>query len=279
MSVHTQAHTHMQGQHSSTVHAVTADRRSSGCGVEFPHDESVILAGSCLLLCFPRRLTHPSNLWEGGRDGLCHCHNTGLLSTMHFLKGMWKMPWSFCGLLCLCVLTSLRLHFLFLSHYRLSLCSSGLLSPIVYGFHSNSYFTQAFFPNLFLAYARNMTKNHNFILRVLFWYALHLFPVSPWTLYLILYTASYLTHIKKIISISSARILSCVTVTWEVRVICFWDTETHKGSLNTWGFCNSTTSNHWDKSVLLPPPPTFSLSVWIPGLISWHLRCCSALAD
>lgn len=65
---------------------------SSGVSVWFPHDESVISAGPCLLLCFPHRLTHPSNLWEGGRDGLCHCHNMGLVSTLHFLTEMGKMP-------------------------------------------------------------------------------------------------------------------------------------------------------------------------------------------
>lgn len=244
----------MQGLHSSTVDAVTADCRSSGCGVWFPHDESVILAGSCLLLCFPRCLTHPSNLWEGGRDGLCHCHNTGLLSTIHFLKGMWKMPWSFCSLLCLCVLSSLRLHFLFLSHYRLSLCSSGLLSPIVYGFHSNSYFTEAFFFQFVFGicqkYDQEPQLHPSVIILICFAY------ISSFTMKTLSHSlsASYLIHIKKIISISSARILSYVTVTWEVCVICFWDTETHKGSLNTWGFCNSTTSNHWDKSVLLLTP-------------------------
>lgn len=87
--------------------------RSSGCSVWFPQDESVIRAGSCLLLCFPRRLTHPSNLWEGGRDELCHCHNKGLLSTKVFLKGMRNVAWSFCPLLCLCPFIFLILHFVY----------------------------------------------------------------------------------------------------------------------------------------------------------------------
>lgn len=188
------------------------------------------------------------------------------------------MPWSFCSLLCLCVLSSLRLHFLFLNHYRLSFCFSGLLSPIVYRFHSNSYFTEAFFPILFLAYARNMTKNHNFILWLLFWYALHIFPVSPWRLFLILYTCSYLIHIEKIICISFAGILSCVTVTWEVCHLFLRYRNTQRFFKHL-GFLELNYLKSLRHVCSSAHPPTFSLSVWIPGLISWHLCRCSALAD
>lgn len=67
------------------------------------------------MLCFPRCLTHPSNLWEGGRDGLCHCHNMVLVSTIHFLKGMGKMPRSFSPLCSLCPFSFLKLHFFYWS--------------------------------------------------------------------------------------------------------------------------------------------------------------------
>lgn len=88
----------------------SAGCRSSSCRVWFPHDESVIPAGCCLLLCFP--LTHPSNLWEGGRRGLCWCHNTGLLSAAHVLKRLGKTPCSFCPPVHLCPFTCLRFRFL-----------------------------------------------------------------------------------------------------------------------------------------------------------------------